>query len=549
MKNHQLFFPYQNIGISLLLLMLLNIFSMEAQKTSLIHQNGINNQLKADANFLQLKQAYSSAIERKAPLEAAGYLQGMGELCLRYGHYPQALEFQLQANNMFRTHKKKELLAGNLNDLGKIYYHNMQKNTARQYYDEGFKLYKSLNNKVGMAETLGNIGQLYEKQQKYDSAFYYQHQALVYYKKSRNSNGIAKIYENLGSIFEDLAQYDSAYYYYDFCLKINQQNNNTIAQIEVINNLGDILRKTGKYQAGLVFSKKALALALKENERYELAGAYRDMAKSYNLMAKNDSAFYYLELSRKLALDIYSEKSNQQVAILQVMFDMAKKNNEIENLNNARKTNQILGIAIVMVTLLLVALFVVIISRQKLKIKNERFLHQQQKHIHETQRELMQVELRNQLLEEQNLKSLLAIKTKELSTHTLHVIQKNQLLEKLYHKLEETVKDQQRDPKRQLRQIMQEINHSFNHDQYWEEFRGIFEQVHQTFFDKLKTIATNLTANDLRLVALLKMNLASADIASLLGISQDSLRVVRYRLRKKLNLAQGDSLTIFIQTL
>ncbi|WP_157830375.1 hypothetical protein [Siphonobacter sp. SORGH_AS_0500] len=43
------------------------------------------------------------------------------------------------------------------------------------------------------------------------------------------------------------------------------------------------------------------------------------------------------------------------------------------------------------------------------------------------------------------------------------------------------------------------------------------------------------------------MNLTSSDISTLLGISQDSLRVTRYRLRKKLNLAAGESLTAFIQ--
>ncbi|WP_315822302.1 hypothetical protein [Paraflavitalea speifideaquila] len=48
---------------------------------------------------------------------------------------------------------------------------------------------------------------------------------------------------------------------------------------------------------------------------------------------------------------------------------------------------------------------------------------------------------------------------------------------------------------------------------------------------------------------LLKMNLTSADMATLLGISEDSIRVMRYRLRKKLNLPQGESLTMFIQSL
>ncbi len=52
---------------------------------------------------------------------------------------------------------------------------------------------------------------------------------------------------------------------------------------------------------------------------------------------------------------------------------------------------------------------------------------------------------------------------------------------------------------------------------------------------------------DMRLLALLKMNLGSADISTMLGISQDSLRIARYRLRKKLNLDEGESLIGFLQ--
>ena len=59
----------------------------------------------------------------------------------------------------------------------------------------------------------------------------------------------------------------------------------------------------------------------------------------------------------------------------------------------------------------------------------------------------------------------------------------------------------------------------------------------------------HVTGNDLRLIALIKVNLSSKDIATLLGISPDSLRVSRYRLRKKLNLEQGESLTAFVQSL
>jgi hypothetical protein len=123
------------------------------------------------------------------------------------------------------------------------------------------------------------------------------------------------------------------------------------------------------------------------------------------------------------------------------------------------------------------------------------------------------------------------------------------LLDELRSKLEDMAKDDKRDHKKQIRQLLNRINQGFQHDHYWEEFRSVFEQVHQAFFDNLKKHNESLTGNDLRLAALLKMNLESGDIATLLGISQDSLRVIRYRLRKKFNLQQGESLTAFIQSL
>jgi DNA-directed RNA polymerase specialized sigma24 family protein len=147
------------------------------------------------------------------------------------------------------------------------------------------------------------------------------------------------------------------------------------------------------------------------------------------------------------------------------------------------------------------------------------------------------------------LKQQLEVKSRELSTHTLNLIKNNQFLEHLRSTLQAMVKEDKRDQKKQMQQIILEINESFNHEQHWREFTAAFEQVHQQFFDSLKQYSSELTSTDMRLIALLKMNLDSADIATLLGISTDSLRVSRYRLRKKLNIPQGDNLSAFIQTL
>jgi tetratricopeptide (TPR) repeat protein len=525
--------------IYLLLLLLLAGMSAHAQELPLklhrLAQTDDYRQPTQDSAFLALQAAYNKAMEKKDVVAAAGYLQQMGRACYHLGHYSQALDYHLQAGEIFRAAGKQELLANNLNDLGILYYYNRQRNLARQQYQEALTIFSRLRNKAGMAVTNGKIGHLYEKQQRYDSAFYFQRQALAQYRQLDDKQGIAKIYENMGSIYEDLTRYDSADHYFQQALTLDEQTNDDIARIEVLNNLGDIRRKTGRYREGLQFTRKALALARQTNEQYQLSSAYKDLAKSYNLLGMNDSAYYYLELSREHLLEIYSRESSKQVALLQTMYGMEKKNREIEHLQNARKINGIIVIAVVIVIILLVVLGTVIISRQRLRIRHAEILAQQERQQYETTQERILAELENRKM--------------ELTTHTLHIIQKNQLLEELRNRLDEMMKDERRDQKKQLKQLHQQINHSFQHDHYWNEFRNMFEQVHQAFFNNLKRYCDSLTPNDLRLVALLKMNLPSGDIATLLSVSQDSLRVMRYRLRKKLNMEPGESLTAFIQSL
>ncbi|NBA77080.1 tetratricopeptide repeat protein [Emticicia sp. ODNR4P] len=502
-----------------------------------------------DTKLLKLKAQYNSAVEKQQMLDAGLYLQQMGQLCFHFGHYPQALELHLQANKVLKSQQKPLLLADNLCDLGLLYYYLRNPNAAQQQYQEALQIFQKQKEPSGIAKTYGRLGHLYEKQGKYPVALDFQRKAINEYQKAGNQSGIAKIYENLGSIFEDLSRYDSAYFYFNKALSVNEVAKDELSQIEVINNLGDVLRKTGKTQEGLHYSRKALLLSQELKEKYQEASAYRDISRALHDLGRNDSAYYYLELSRKMTMDIYSEKSMQQMAVLQVMYDIAKKNAEIERLDHATKTNQIVGIAVAVVLVLLGSLGFVIMSRQRMKIANELHLNQQNQKVSETEQALMQAALRNQQLEEEYLKNQLEIKTQELSAHTLHVIQKNQLLQKLYLRLEETLKDDRKNVSKNLKQIMQEIHQSFTHDHDWEHFRHVFEQVHQRFLEKLKSHTEQLTSNDIRLIALLKMNLNSAEIASLLGVSQDSLRVLRYRLRKKLNLAQGENLSSFIQSL
>lgn len=576
--------PPRQLNASRLLLLLVLIlcsFSRAAARISDIQlrEAPLNHSFsfKPDSLYLVLKDQYTLAVQQKNNTAQGSLLEKMGELCFHMGQYAQALEYYLDASQLFRQDNKQNELAYNYIYLGILYYYNRDNALSNNYFRQALSLFRRQQDQKGLAIAYGNIGFLFEKGQLYDSASHYQNLALKEYSTANDKAGMAKIYENVGSIYEDLGQYDSAMAYFRKALKHYEEQDERVLHIEVLNNIGDIYRKTGHYKEALSYSMKATAISRQSNERYQLSSGYRDIAKTYNLLGRDDSAFYYLDLSRKYLLDIYSHESSMQLAFLQAQDDVRKKNREIEKLNNAQRINIVITVSVVIIIILLVAIGWIILNRQKLKIKNERSLNKQQKEILETQNRLMQADLKAQVLGEEKLKSeLLAqqlerekldaelknkaleetllkeqieVKTKELSTNALHVIQKNQLLEQLKTGIGSLVDDEKRDQKKQLRQLLSQINQNFSNESYWEEFKNTFEQIHQSFFEELKKTCPELSSSELRLVCLLKMNMSSNDMATMLGISTDSLRVARYRLRKKLNLEQGGNLVAFLQNL
>ena len=112
--------------------------------------------------------------------------------------------------------------------------------------------------------------------------------------------------------------------------------------------------------------------------------------------------------------------------------------------------------------------------------------------------------------------------------------------------MEERAGGTERSGYRRLRHM---INGSARTDRDWENFNRHFDQVHQGFLGKLKATHPALTSNDLRLSAMLKLNLNSKEVAGIMNISPESVKKARHRLRKKLNLPEESDLHSFMMKL
>ena len=509
----------------------------------------IYGQPVVDTSFTQIRTKLEQFRRLEDALGEANCLQEMGQLYYHLGNYSGALQYLLNADKIYRELSSTDPLASNLNRLGTLYYYNQQPDLAWKQFKEALELYTKSGNTAGLAETYGQVGHLYEKELKYDSAYYFQRLALKEAQRSGDTAILAKIYEHLGSIFEDKQQFDSAYLYFNRSLEAYRSSGKILEQIEVINNLGDVFSKNGNPSRGMLFARQAAELALQTEEKYQLQSAYRDIAQNFAALNQYDSAYAYLEKSRQLIQTIYTRENANQLGLLQTIHETDKKNAQIERLQADRRLNLLLLTASLAVVVLIAVVAFLAYNRQKMKIRNEQLLNERNQQLFQTEKGLMESELKRQQLEETSLKQQLDIKSQELSSHILHLMQKNEVLEEVRSGLQELLKDDKRDQKKALRQLLQKITISFSQDNYWEDFRLIFDKVHPTLLSGLQQQFPSLTQNEMRLLALVKMNISSADTAKLLGITTDSLRVVRYRVKKKLQLTPEESLSAFIQSL
>ncbi len=141
-------------------------------------------------------------------------------------------------------------------------------------------------------------------------------------------------------------------------------------------------------------------------------------------------------------------------------------------------------------------------------------------------------------------------KNSELLTQTSFIIQKNELIIKI-KELVESFYTKERS--KILAPLYQKINALLNNhldsEDDWKMFLIKFEEKHTGFFKKMKNLYPELTSNDLKLCACLKLNLDTKDIASLMNLSVRAVENNRYRLRKKLNLQPSDNLNDFFLSL
>lgn len=190
--------------------------------------------------------------------------------------------------------------------------------------------------------------------------------------------------------------------------------------------------------------------------------------------------------------------------------------------------------------IILIGSVIYLFSKHYLNLQKKRELSIRDAELADEKQKMQQ--LRNEFLEKE-----LRNKNNELTLQTSGLVKKNQVMQSLLVELEsqkETLGD--RYPNKLYQKLHRIIDENLNDQSDWTMFETYFNEAHQDFIERLRTQYPDLTTNDLRICCLLRMNLSTKEIASLLNVSIRAVELRRYRLRKRLLLENEENLVSFL---
>ncbi len=182
-------------------------------------------------------------------------------------------------------------------------------------------------------------------------------------------------------------------------------------------------------------------------------------------------------------------------------------------------------------------------QEKKFKLQQIKFNEEQakQSYIHEL--ELSKTETELVAVKNEKLESDINFKNSELASSAMHLVQKGELVAKIKGELNHVMKEiNNPQAVKELKKLIKTIGEDDNTDNEWEKFTQHFDKVHSDFIVELKEKHPDVSNNEVKLCAYLRMNLSTKEIAQLMNISVRGVEVSRYRLRKKLGLVTETNL-------
>lgn len=425
------------------------------------------------------------------------------------GDYEKSSDLNFQALKIFEKLGDKKGIGKAFNRIGYDYFEQENYNKALEYYSQSLKIAREIHDLVGISRGLNNVAAVYGNKGEYKNFEVNIKEAVIINKKIGRRLWEGINYLNLGSIYKDEKDFDTSLYYYNKAGKIFTELNNLSKLTSVYTSLSTYYSDLGSMDSSLYYAQQAYDLAMENNLKKTVYNAAMRIHLTYNLMDDFENAYKYSLIQQKMKDSLDIESSMTKLSQLELLYEFDKLEQENKIKQQRREYTYIIsGTGIVFLLILLV---IIIITRNRLKRKNEE-------------------------IEKRRLKSELEIRNKELTSNVMTLMRKNEILSEIADKLMDIRNEAVREEtKSAIKKIAKELQRTTDNE-IWDEFETRFNQVHSEFYDKLNQRFPDLSPNEQKICAFLRLNMSTKEISELTGQRIGTLEIARSRLRKKLGI-------------
>jgi tetratricopeptide (TPR) repeat protein len=535
-------------------------YALKAQDlaTSLGYTSGLARSYQLQGIYFWQKGDYPAALKAYTqasdwyasindPFGVAKALSNIAMIYKEQSDFSAALENYMQALKVIRESGDRNVLASVNNSIGVAYRESGNYAESLNFFQEARKLYESLGDRKSVAGVTSNIGNVYKDQQQYPAAIEHNATALAAFTELKDVNGQIICHNNLGELYLLQGDLPQSLAHYQLAMQLNEKFSSKKLLVSSYNGMGGVYSRLSQYPQAIDFYHKAQDLAQATGIKTAVQDAYRGLMNVYVQAKDYENAYRYQQLYMAVKDSVFNAGNAARIATIQARFENERKQVEIELLQKERAlatTTRNALIGGLFGSLLIAALG---LNWQRSRSRKNKELLEKNHQIALAQQALMEAELKTSQIKEQQLQQELEYRSKELTTHTLNLIQKNGIMEEIRETISEALKAPNKPENSPVySRLIRLIDYSFSLDKDWDEFKIYFEQVHKEFFVKLKEYCPDLSGTELRLCALVRLNMNLKESATVLGISPESVKTARHRLRKKLNLPEETTLNDFI---
>jgi tetratricopeptide (TPR) repeat protein len=309
--------------------------------------------------------------------------------------------------------------------------------------------------------------------------------------------------------------------------------------------LGAYYREKKNFIRALHYYNIACEVLEEINDLYNLAIIYKGISFIYEQQKQYEKALLYSHKSQEatfefrtntIAIETYQKYIQTYLETQQNKLIIAEQTIQLKNRQVA------IIIIISAFTLIVILLILLYTHQQKLRKASEnRELSAKLEH----EKRVQYYEKRQRRLEKEKHEAIVDAQTREITTYSMLVSNKNQMLKQI-QELTVQLSDNKENITKSTKKIEEIVQSNLNIDEEWDNFKMHFHKVHPLFFEKLKQHCDDLTEENLKMCAYIKMRMTTKQIAQLLNVIPSSIITSRYRLKKKLQLTDEVELDGFI---